>query len=201
VTPTVAQAEAERVAAVTARGAADVVDTRLVVYPRGLVHGTDDDPRLAWAIELATADAGDRELVMVDALSAAVLDRLDLTPEALTRQVSQASLATVVWDEGDPNPIPGGWAGGTAAQISAWQDEIDGARDSYDFHGSLSRGTWIGFDGADALMATIHDNPSISCPNANWNGESANYCPGVTSDDTRTASTPRGSCTRGSRAR
>jgi Zn-dependent metalloprotease len=192
VEPLVARAEAERIARVGAgvkdgirsRGtAAAVADAHLVVYAPGVLRGTDADARLAWAIELETAEPVVRELVMVDALDARVLDRLSLTPVALTRQVSQTTFANVVWSEGDADPLPAGWAGGTATQIQDWQNEIDGARESYNFHGSLSRGTWVGFDGAGAPMATIHDSPNIGCPNANWNGTTTNYCPNVTSDD------------------
>jgi cysteine-rich repeat protein len=33
-------------------------------------------------------------------------------------------------------------------------------------------------------MRTVNNDPSIFCPNANWNGVSTNYCSGVTGDDT-----------------
>ena len=33
-------------------------------------------------------------------------------------------------------------------------------------------------------MSTVNNDPRISCPNANWNGVTTNYCDGVTSDDT-----------------
>ena len=33
-------------------------------------------------------------------------------------------------------------------------------------------------------MRTVNNDPTISCPNANWNGVTTNYCNGVTSDDT-----------------
>jgi hypothetical protein len=32
-------------------------------------------------------------------------------------------------------------------------------------------------------MVTINNDPNVGCPNANWNGISANYCTGVASDD------------------
>ena len=32
-------------------------------------------------------------------------------------------------------------------------------------------------------MRTVNNDPRISCPNANWNGVTTNYCNGVTSDD------------------
>ena len=39
------------------------------------------------------------------------------------------------------------------------------------------------YDGAGAMMRTVNNDPRISCPNANWNGITTNYCDGVTSDD------------------
>ena len=33
-------------------------------------------------------------------------------------------------------------------------------------------------------MNTVNNDPTIACPNANWNGTTTNYCNGVTSDDT-----------------
>ena len=32
-------------------------------------------------------------------------------------------------------------------------------------------------------MKTVNNDPTIACPNANWNGPTTNYCNGVTSDD------------------
>ncbi|MCK5923268.1 MAG: M4 family metallopeptidase, partial [Methylococcales bacterium] len=43
---------------------------------------------------------------------------------------------------------------------------------------------YASYDGADATMITVNNDPGISCPNANWNGTSTNYCSGVTGDDT-----------------
>ena len=184
VTPTIAVAAAERAALAGARGAATtIVARRLLIYDPSLLRPVTSDPRLAYAIEMEATASGRRDLALVDALDGRVLDRIALTPDALTRQVSQTTLANVVWLEGNPDPIPGGWSGGSAAQVDAWQDEIDGARESYAFHGSLSLGSQLSFDGADATMRTRHDPPDIGCPNASWNGSSTNYCPGVTSDD------------------
>ena len=40
------------------------------------------------------------------------------------------------------------------------------------------------YDNDGAVMRTVNNDPTISCPNANWNGVTTNYCNGVTSDDT-----------------
>ena len=33
------------------------------------------------------------------------------------------------------------------------------------------------------MMRIVNNDPTITCPNANWNGTTTNYCNGVTSDD------------------
>ena len=33
------------------------------------------------------------------------------------------------------------------------------------------------------VRKTVNNDPTIACPNANWNGVTTNYCDGVTSDD------------------
>ncbi len=93
-------------------------------------------------------------------------------------------LANVVWDEsnGDPDPIPAGWAGGTAQQVTDWNNEIDGAKETYNLFASMAGRD--SYDGAGATMRTVNNDPGISCPNANWNGTSTNYCSDVTGDDT-----------------
>jgi bacillolysin len=184
VVPLVPSAEAERVARAATRGAATaVLASRLVVYAPGLLRGIEGDARLAHAVEVLIDAFGRRDLVLVDGLDGRVLDRIRLTPDALARQVAQSSPGNVVWVEGNPDPIPGGWAGGSAARVAAWQDEIDGAREAYNLVGSVSRGTYLGFDGADGLMRTVHEASGLSCPNAAWDGTATNYCAGVTSDD------------------
>ena len=48
----------------------------------------------------------------------------------------------------------------------------------------MTAGAYVSYDGLDATMRTVNNDPGISCPNANWNGASTNYCSGVTGDDT-----------------
>jgi hypothetical protein len=79
-------------------------------------------------------------------------------------------------------PIHAGWAGGTAQQRIDWQNEIDGALETYNLFASISSGAFLSYNGAGATMRTVN-NANISCPNANWNGTSANFCSNVTSDD------------------
>ncbi len=139
-----------------------------------------------WEVEAVNAGRTVREFVYVDAHSGKVVDQITGIHEAhagLWRQVSEQTLSNVVWTEGDPDPIPAGWAGGSAQQIIDWQDEIDGSRESYNFFASMTGGTYQSYDGVNAHMLTVNNDPGINCPNANWNGVSTNYCTGVTADD------------------
>ncbi|MCK5920033.1 MAG: M4 family metallopeptidase, partial [Methylococcales bacterium] len=63
-----------------------------------------------------------------------------------------------------------------------WQDEIDGAQETYNVIDNMDG--YSSYDGAEATMRTVNNDPGITCPNANWNGISTNYCTGVTGDDT-----------------
>ena len=183
-TPAVPGAEANAIAT-TAPGV-EAVGRRLVVYDTGLLRGIAGTTHLAWEIEIADADLTVHEFVFVDAASGDVLERISAIKDVMHRRVAEATISNTVWDEGlgDPDPIPGGWAGGSAAQVAAWNDEIDGAKETYNLFGSLTNGAYLSYDGADAIMRTVNNDPGISCPNANWNGLSTNYCNGVTGDDT-----------------
>ena len=175
------------------RGALASIDvralaTRLLVFRDGLVQDTTNGlDRLVYEVEVGNG-ASVRQFIYVDAHSGAVVDRIDgiqdgqEAPEALNRQISESSLANVVWtNPPDPEPIPGGWAGGTAQQVIDWNNEAAGTKESYNIFGSAAG--WDSFNNAGATMRVVNNDPTISCPNANWNGTSTNYCTGVTADD------------------
>ena len=106
-----------------------VVDRRLVIYDRSLLHPVESAPRLAHAVETEASTAGHRDLVLVDALDGRVLDRLRLTPDALSREVSQTTASTTSSGaRAIPTRSRRDGAADRARQVGGWQDEIDGAR-------------------------------------------------------------------------
>ena len=156
----------------------------LLVFRANLAQGIPGPNHLVY--EVVVSNAGNiREFLYIDAQTGQLVDQISGI-HSIDREVSENSLASIVWDEsaGDPDPIPGGWNGGSAGQVSAWQDEIDGAAETYYLFSSMTGGTYLSYDGADATLRTVNNDPSIACPNANWNGTSTNYCNGVTGDDT-----------------
>lgn len=166
-----------------AAGALDVVGQKLYVYRDGLLQGFAGRDLLVWEVEVSDESVSIRERVYVDAHFGKVVNQINMIHDVLDRRVSETNLGNVVWVEGNPDPIPSGWAGGTPQQVADWQDEIDGAKETYNLFGSMTNGAYLSYDGASAIMRTVNNDPGIFCPNANWNGVSTNYCTGVTADD------------------
>mgnify|MGYP001236571108 CR=1 FL=1 len=156
----------------------------LYIYQTGLVQGNPGRLHLAYQVEVRDPQHAVREFVFVDAHTGAILDQFTGV-HALEREVSEGNLANVVWDEGSghSDPIPNGWASGSSDQVKAWNDEITGAKEAYNFFSSITNGARRSYDGAEAVMRTVNNDPQIECPNAVWDGTSANYCNGVTADD------------------
>lgn len=181
--PTLSGKEAEAVAAVEDH--VEALGRKLVIYDTGLLRGVPGSTHLAWEVEIADAGLTLHERVLVDAASGDVLDRIPEIKHAIARKVGETNLSNIIWDEtlGDPDPIPAGWASGTADQVSSWNDEIDGARETYNLIGSMTNGAYLSYDGVDAILYSVNNASGLSCPNASWNGISTNYCFGVTSDD------------------
>lgn len=159
------------------------VHSHLYLYREGLVQRVAGDVRLVYEVEVADVAVTVREFVYVDAHTGAIVDQITGIHRELDRKVSEQALASVVWEdsENDPDPIPVDWAAGSAAQIASWQNEIDGARETYNLFASMAGRD--SYDGAGATMRTVNNDPRISCPNATWNGVSTNYCDGTTADD------------------
>ncbi len=160
------------------------VNNELYVFRTGLVQGVPGQDHLVFQVEVTNSNVTIREFVYVDAHTGAVVDQITGIFHGLDREVSESSLANVVWDEsnGDPDPIPAGWVGGTAQQVTDWNNEIDGAKETYNVFASMAG--WDSYDNASATMRTVNNDPAIACPNATWNGTSTNYCTDVTGDDT-----------------
>lgn len=101
-------------------------------------------------------------------------------PGGLYRQIYQFFLEpnSLIWSEGDPLPYNGPESGEV-------NNMIDFAEDTYNVYATLSDGAFMSWDGEDARMKSVLlDQFSFICPNAYWDSESTNFCPGITGDDT-----------------
>lgn len=187
-TPAISASSAGATAVAVVGGEVRVISSRIVIYREGLLqdvaNGAD---HLVYEVEVGNGSTI-REFVYVDAFDGQIVAQISgiennqETPDALLRQISEATLANIKWtNPPDPDPIPPGWAGGTAQQVTDWNDEASGSKESYNLFGSMAGRD--SYNNAGAMMRTVNNDPGIACPNANWNGTSTNYCTGVTSDD------------------
>ncbi|WP_157537653.1 M4 family metallopeptidase [Nocardioides sp. Root190] len=145
----------------------------LVIYRTGAIQGVEGRNLLAWVVEV-TDGKQVRETSILDARTGKPVNRYSMIAHALDRELHEESIdSEPVWSEGDD--FPGVLDGDQA-------NEVMGTGEAYWlFKNSFGRDS---YDGAGAKMITVNNDPTIECPNANWNGTSTNYCSGVSSDDT-----------------
>jgi Zn-dependent metalloprotease len=146
----------------------------LVVYRTGATAGVPGRALLVYVVEV-TNGANIRDMVFVDANADKLVNRYSMVHDALERHIYESaySPATKVFDEGE---------GDDPSTLNEDQRNIyEGTGEAYWFF----RNTWgrDSYDGDGHVMEIVNNDPRISCPNANWNGTTTNYCNGVTSDD------------------
>ena len=100
------------------------------------------------------------------------MNRYSTVNDALFRRLFELSTATQVWQEGDAFP---------GALNQDQQNIVTASGHSYHFFSNAFLRD--SYDGAGAEMQSVNNDPTIACPNANWNGATTNYCNGVTADD------------------
>ena len=143
----------------------------LCIYKLGIERDLDGPSHLAYHIEV-TNQSDVREYLIIDAYTGKLVDQYTGMAHFIDRVLFEETTSNQVWKEGDAFP-------GTLDQ---WQrNEMVAAAHTY----NLFKNTfgYISYDGNDAQMVTINNNPDIDCPNASWNGISANYCTGTAADD------------------
>jgi trimeric autotransporter adhesin len=143
----------------------------LFVYRVGLVRGVPGTSQLVYEVEVTNGE-NVRDFVFVHAHVGKVVNRYSGIGGALFRRLFEQNTSNQVWQEGDPFP-------GT---LNIDQENIVrfSGHSYYHFFNAFGR------DSYDALgheMQSVNNDPTIACPNANWNGATTNYCNGVTSDD------------------
>lgn len=184
-TPAVSAAAAAERAVGTVRanppgheGDADVTGIRaattdLSVYRLGSVKGEAGKPILAWVVEVTNA-ANVRDIVFLDAMTGKLVNRYSMIHDGLSRELYEGSYSrsNLKWREGQKFP----------GKLDVdQQNEVLATGESYwFFENGFDRDS---YDGLGHKMITVNNDPTISCPNANWNGVTTNYCSGVSSDD------------------
>ncbi|WAC03302.1 M4 family metallopeptidase [Lacinutrix neustonica] len=148
-----------------------VHDTKLYVFNKGLAGGIQSANYLVYEVEVRN-NSDVREFLFVDAHSGVVIEQYTGIAHALDRTIYENNTGNTVWQEGDAFP----------ASLTIWQqNEVVASGHAYHFFNNAFG--YASYDGADAPMRTVNNDPNISCPNANWNGSTANYCDGTAADD------------------
>ena len=150
-----------------------VVANELVIFRKGLVSNTYAGDFLTYRVEVRN-DADVREFLFIDANSGKIVQQFTGIAHAMDRVVYQGNTnaGSEVWEEGDV--LPGA--------LDIWQrNEVITSGHVYKFFENAFG--YLSYDGADAQMVTINNNPNVNCPNATWNGATANYCNGTATDD------------------
>ena len=146
------------------------VKSTLYIFQKGLAQGYQGVRHLAYEVEVSN-NVNVREFVFVSAHSKEIIEQFTGI-HSIHRTLYEVSTANQIWDEGDAFP-------GT---LDIWQQsEVVSSGHMYNF--MFNAFGFKSYDGADAPMLTINNNPDINCPNANWNGTTANYCTGTAADD------------------
>ncbi len=147
-----------------------VFSNTLYVFPKGLVEGYVSSYHLVYEVEVRN-NMDVREFLYIDAHTGKLVEQFTGIAHALDRVLYENNTSNQIWQEG--NALPG--------SLDQWQqNELIAAEHTYNFFNNAFG--YVSYDGADAQMRTINNAP-INCPNASWNGSTANYCTGTAADD------------------
>ncbi len=155
----------------------DASTAELLVYRSGLTRGLPGSNHLVWMIEVSSGDRL-REAFFIDAHDGSLVDRIDRI-HTISRRVYHVDTNTLLWEEGNALPFEG---------LGATKDPevntlIDTASATYDLYANLTGGDFLSYNGNDAPMLSIYEADFLDCPNATWNGATANFCFGFGVDD------------------
>lgn len=150
----------------------------LYVFQKGLAQGYAGQKHLVYEVEVRNG-GNVREFLYIDAHTKELVEQFTGTHEVgLNRRLYNSTYVAanpatnLAWKEGDPFP----------GSLNIWQQsEIETAGQMY--YLIKNAFGYSSYDNHDATMITTHNNPNIACPNANWNGETANYCDKIAADD------------------
>jgi len=146
--------------------------TNLLIFPKNLVQGGVVTSYLTYEVEV-TNKVDVREFLFIDAHTGKLVDQFTgIHPIDRKLYETNTNAANLKWKEGDAFP-------GT---LSIWQqNEVTTSEHVYNFFKNAFG--YVSYDAADHSMITVNNDPTISCPNARWNGTYAGYCDGTATDD------------------
>ncbi|WP_025764230.1 M4 family metallopeptidase [Dyadobacter tibetensis] len=153
-----------------------VEKSTLLIFQKGLAQGYNGTKHLVYEVEV-TNYADVREFLYIDAHDQTLVEQFT-GMHSIDRKlyITNQNSGNLRWQEANGIPSP------EYNALNIWEkSEVDAAGHMYNLIKNAFG--YASYDGADATMITIHNNPSINCPNANWNGVTANYCDETAADD------------------
>ncbi|MFT5603009.1 MAG: bacillolysin [Flavobacteriales bacterium] len=148
-----------------------IFSNKLFVFQKGLIQGYNSGNFLVYEVEVRN-EFDVREFLYIDAYTGSLVEQFTGMAHSIDRILYEGNTSTTIWTEGDAFP----------GALDQWQqNEVETSGHMYNFFNNAFG--YVSYDGADAQMRTINNDPGISCPNANWNGSTANYCTGTATDD------------------
>ena len=146
--------------------------TNLIIFPKNLMQGGIVTPYLAYQIEV-TNKKDVREYIFINAHTGELVEQFTgIHPIDRKLYETNTTATNLKWKEGDAFP-------GT---LSSWQqNEVVTSEHVYNFFKNAFG--YVSYDAAYHTMVTVNNDPTISCPNARWNGTYAGYCDGTATDD------------------
>ena len=150
----------------------EAAKSNLLIFPKNLVQGGIVTSYLAYEVEV-TNKVDVREFLFIDAHTGELVDQFTgIHPIDRKLYETNTTAANLKWKEGDAFP-------GT---LSIWQqNEVTTSEHVYNFFKNAFG--YVSYDAADHSMITVNNDPTITCPNARWNGTYAGYCDGTATDD------------------
>ncbi|KFC24613.1 M4 family metallopeptidase [Chryseobacterium sp. FH1] len=150
----------------------EIGKNNLLIFPKNLVQGGVVTSYLAYEVEVTNKNDV-REFLFIDAHTGELVEQFTgIHPIDRKLYETNTNASNLKWKEGDALP-------GT---LDKWQrNEVVTSEHVYNFFKNAFG--YVSFNNGDSSMITINNNPNINCPNANWNGVTANYCTGTASDD------------------
>jgi bacillolysin len=149
-----------------------VVDLKLYYYREGTIQNRPvGEDYLVYFAEVGNGH-GIKEFVFMDAHTGKLVESYSGICHLLQRRLYENNLDNLIWEEGDP----------FAGNLDVWEQKaIISTIYTYNFFKNAFG--HISYDNNDAPMLIVDESDQINCPNATWNGTSANFCLGVGSDD------------------
>lgn len=170
-----------------------IESTQLMAYRSGLLEGHHGKNYLAWEARVRSAAGDVREQLIFNAHNGGLINRISLVHPVLNREIyTPTQDVPPVLTEGAPSAPADPALVDDNRSASSTRDGDAPVNNLYIFAG----GTYalyknlFGREGYDDAARTPQEQVQKSvflvnqqCPNAYWNGDSTNYCPGFDADD------------------